>query len=88
MKKFTYELKLHKFLVEKHKSARRMIGFFVPRTRVGLALRDLGTNLFSVPWIAGLTLKRVFMDDLKIPRDPLDDLLGLYFGNYQLTMYI
>lgn len=62
-----YESRLHSFLAEKQKSARRMTGFFVPQSRLGLILRDLGTNLASIPWIAKMMIGRMLRDNLELP---------------------
>jgi hypothetical protein len=44
-----------------------MTGFFVPQSRLGLILRDLGTNLASIPWIAKMMIGRMLRDNLELP---------------------
>jgi len=56
-----YEQRLRPFIEGKQHSALRFRGFFAPRTRRALAMRNLVMRLMAIPWLSGLT--GAFLDD-------------------------
>jgi 2-polyprenyl-6-methoxyphenol hydroxylase-like FAD-dependent oxidoreductase len=58
-----YERRLHPFLAKKQAGALRLLGFFAPRTKVGLKVRDWLVNATSLPLVNQLTLGPWLQDD-------------------------
>jgi 2-polyprenyl-6-methoxyphenol hydroxylase-like FAD-dependent oxidoreductase len=58
-----YERRLHPFLAKKQAGALRLLGFFAPRTKVGLKVRDWLVNATSLPIVNQLTLGPWLHDD-------------------------
>jgi len=54
------------FVGAKQKAAVRMAGFFAPRSRFGLALRNLGMNVMSYPWFVKLAMGRSLIDRIDL----------------------
>jgi 2-polyprenyl-6-methoxyphenol hydroxylase-like FAD-dependent oxidoreductase len=50
-----YEQRLRTFIEGKQHSALRFRGFFAPRTRRALAMRNLVMRLMAIPWLSGRT---------------------------------
>lgn len=63
-----YEECLAAFLADKQKSATRMLGFFVPKTAVGVKARDWMVRLTSNPTIAKLVAGDTVRDDIDLPH--------------------
>lgn len=63
----SYEQKLRPFIVSKQRAAARFASAFVPRTRCGLALRNLVVRSAAIPGLARLALSRDIMDRLELP---------------------
>ena len=70
----TFETKLRPLLADKQKSALRFGGFFAPKNRLGLFLRDLATNLAGLPFLAKLLIGQALNDEFTLPdyRSPAD----------------
>ncbi len=62
-----YETKLRQFLAQKQDSALSFAGFLAPKNRLGLVLRDLATNLSTVPLLAKLLVGRTLRDGFALP---------------------
>lgn len=62
-----YEARLRVFLRDKQRSALQFRGFFVPRTGLGLALRNVLVNAFALPFVAKRLVGRSVRDDLELP---------------------
>jgi 2-polyprenyl-6-methoxyphenol hydroxylase-like FAD-dependent oxidoreductase len=56
------------FIAAKQKAALRLAGFFAPKSRMSLVLRNQVMNLLSVPWVANLTFARDLRDNLVLPE--------------------
>ncbi len=63
-----YDARLRKFVTAKQRSARGFLGFFAPRTKLGLAVRTLGVKTLSVPFLARWIIARAIQDNLQLPR--------------------
>ena len=65
-----YEERLRPFLQAKQRSAAKFASTFAPRTRLGLALRNLGTELMRIPLFADYLVGRDLRDDIELPEYP------------------
>lgn len=65
-----YEQALGPHLASRQKEALRNISFFVPRTRLGVWLRDRAVSLASRPLLARLILARTLRNELELPEPP------------------
>lgn len=63
-----YDARLRAFVTAKQKSARGFLGFFAPRTKLGLAVRRLAVKSFSIRFLARWVIARALRDDLDLPR--------------------
>jgi 2-polyprenyl-6-methoxyphenol hydroxylase-like FAD-dependent oxidoreductase len=63
-----YEAKLRPLIERKQRGARRLGGWFAPRTGPGLIIRDLLTRLASNRVIARALLERVLRTDFELPE--------------------
>lgn len=63
-----YEQRLRSFIERKQKVAERFARWFVPRTRLGMVVRNQITNLFRIPAIARFTIGRDLADTLELPE--------------------
>ena len=63
----TYDARLRDFVTAKQKGARGFLGFFAPKTRLGLAFRTLAVKALSIPFIARRFLARSVQDRLDLP---------------------
>ena len=63
-----YETLLRPFLAQKQQAALRFAGFFAPKNSWGLFLRNLATNVSSVPFLAKLLIGRALRDDFDLPN--------------------
>ncbi|HEU4628951.1 MAG TPA: FAD-binding domain [Gemmatimonadaceae bacterium] len=62
-----YERRFKPFVDAKQRAAVRFAGWFAPRTRVGLWLRELATNLLAVPLVGDVMAARSFGDRFELP---------------------
>lgn len=62
-----YERKLEGFLKRKQKGALRTIGFFAPRSRIGISVRDWLANRANHPFIARQIVESAVADTLPLP---------------------
>ncbi len=62
-----YEQRLAKFISAKQAGARKFVAFFAPRTRRGLALRNLGMRALGIKPLAKLASARNFRDEFELP---------------------
>jgi 2-polyprenyl-6-methoxyphenol hydroxylase-like FAD-dependent oxidoreductase len=63
-----YERRLQTFVAAKQRAARRLRGFFTPRNRVGLSVRNLAVRALSHKFLAKRLLLRSLRDDFELPR--------------------
>jgi 2-polyprenyl-6-methoxyphenol hydroxylase-like FAD-dependent oxidoreductase len=62
-----YEDRLRPFVTDKQRSARRIGGWFAPRTRLGLGWRNAVTSLLSNPFVIQHTLGKALRDEFELP---------------------
>ncbi len=62
-----YQERFGTFVRKKQDAALRMAGSFAPKSKLTMFLRNWVMNLFTVPWIADLAIKRDLMDHLELP---------------------
>ena len=62
-----YEARLRPFIDGKQAAARRFASAFVPRTAMGLWLRNQATNLMAIPGLPGLMIGAQMRDDFALP---------------------
>jgi hypothetical protein len=67
-----YQIRMMRFLQEKQKLAGRFAGSFVPKTAVGIALRNGLSSLMALPNVANLLLGRQLRDDFRLPHYGVD----------------
>ena len=65
-----YERHLKAFMDRKQRSALRLGGWFAPRTRLGLVIRNQLTRLAGIPGASNLLLKPMVADRLSLPSYP------------------
>ncbi len=63
----SYERRLRPFLEEKQRNALKFAGFFAPKNRLSLRMRDLSVKVCSVPWLARLLLAPSLRDNIELP---------------------
>jgi 2-polyprenyl-6-methoxyphenol hydroxylase-like FAD-dependent oxidoreductase len=63
----SYETVLHPFMAGKQKAAQQFAGSLVPRTHIGLFVRNQITNAMRLPLVAELVLGRNLLDRLELP---------------------
>ncbi len=63
-----YDARLHAFVAAKQKAALGFLGFFAPKSTVGLKMRNLIVDALSVRFVARQFLARSLRDDLELPR--------------------
>lgn len=63
-----YEERLSGFLADKQKSATRMLGFFVPKSQLGVKARDWMVSLAAKPIFAKLLAGDTVRDDIELPH--------------------
>lgn len=62
-----YQRRFGPFVAGKQKAAPRLAGFFGPRSRSALFLRNRVLNLMQIPWIAKLAISRDLTDRIELP---------------------
>jgi 2-polyprenyl-6-methoxyphenol hydroxylase-like FAD-dependent oxidoreductase len=62
-----YQSQFGPFIQRKQKGARGLAGWFAPKTKIGLFVRNKVTNLMAVPWIANYTMRRMVSDRFALP---------------------
>jgi 2-polyprenyl-6-methoxyphenol hydroxylase-like FAD-dependent oxidoreductase len=62
-----YQARLHAVVARKQKLAERLAASFVPRTALGVRLRDYTTLLMRLPVFPRLLMGRYFHDELTLP---------------------
>lgn len=63
-----YEKRLRPFILAKQQAAERFASAFVPRTRLGIFVRNQVIKTFRVPAIARLVIGRDIQDQLELPQ--------------------
>lgn len=63
-----YERRLRCFVAAKQRGALRLRGFFTPRNRVSLGVRNLAVRALARPFLAKRLLARSLRDDFELPR--------------------
>jgi 2-polyprenyl-6-methoxyphenol hydroxylase-like FAD-dependent oxidoreductase len=62
-----YQERFQPFVDAKQRAAERLGWWFTPRTRAGIGLRNLVTNLMRVPHVSDLVARRSFGDRFELP---------------------
>jgi 2-polyprenyl-6-methoxyphenol hydroxylase-like FAD-dependent oxidoreductase len=62
-----YEARLMPLLKKKQESAARFASSFAPATSLGIAFRNIVTDLMRWPWIADFFVGRDLRDDIELP---------------------
>jgi 2-polyprenyl-6-methoxyphenol hydroxylase-like FAD-dependent oxidoreductase len=62
-----YEERFRPFVTKKQLGAQRIGGWFAPRTRLGLVLRDAASGLLSNPFVMRRTLGKELLDAFELP---------------------
>ncbi|MEL6110172.1 MAG: FAD-binding domain [Planctomycetota bacterium] len=62
-----YETRMRSFLRQKQESARGTAGFFAPKSRVHMMIRNWSIRALKVPLLARLLVGRSFRDDFDLP---------------------
>jgi 2-polyprenyl-6-methoxyphenol hydroxylase-like FAD-dependent oxidoreductase len=62
-----YEALLRTFIASKQRGAERFAAAFAPKTRWGLALRNLVISACAIPGVARYTFGRDIVDTLRLP---------------------
>ena len=65
-----YQTRFKPFIDGKQKEALRSAGWFAPRTRLGVRMRNQVTRLMNAPLISTWMVKRLFADRLDLPVYP------------------
>lgn len=65
-----YERQLRPFLAAKQKAARDFAPAFAPKTRLGLAVRDMAARMLSLPGAPRLLVGGTVQDDFTLPEFP------------------
>jgi 2-polyprenyl-6-methoxyphenol hydroxylase-like FAD-dependent oxidoreductase len=68
-----YEQRLMPILKGKQQSAGKFASSFAPRSSLGIAFRDLVTQLMRVPFVADLVIGRSLRDDVVLPHYDFHD---------------
>lgn len=55
------------FVLRKQKAALRLAGFFAPKSKFSMRLRNGIVNLMAIPWISNLAIGRDLVDKIAIP---------------------
>jgi 2-polyprenyl-6-methoxyphenol hydroxylase-like FAD-dependent oxidoreductase len=56
------------FVQQKQKAALRFAGFFAPKSKASLFLRNQMMNLMRIPWVANFTIAGEIADKLELPK--------------------
>jgi 2-polyprenyl-6-methoxyphenol hydroxylase-like FAD-dependent oxidoreductase len=67
-----YESRLKPFLQRKQKAAKDFASSFAPKTEFGIALRNLVTRAFGIPFVADLFIGSTVKDDFDLPSYGFD----------------
>jgi 2-polyprenyl-6-methoxyphenol hydroxylase-like FAD-dependent oxidoreductase len=62
-----YEARLRPFIEGKQRSARRFAGYFAPRTRLGLWVRNQAMRVLNIPRVGPALVARDLRDDFDLP---------------------
>jgi 2-polyprenyl-6-methoxyphenol hydroxylase-like FAD-dependent oxidoreductase len=63
-----YERRFKPFVEGKQDAAKRFGGWFAPRTRLGVRLRNVATNVMGWPIVGNFAARRGFIDRFELPR--------------------
>ena len=63
-----YDQRLRGFVTAKQKAATRFRGFFAPKNRLGLAVRNLAVGALSLPYLGKRLVARSLQDDFTLPE--------------------
>ncbi|HUA91127.1 MAG TPA: FAD-binding domain [Terracidiphilus sp.] len=56
------------FVLQKQNAARRLAGFFAPKSKLSMFLRNQVINLMAIPWITDVAIGRDLVDKIEIPE--------------------
>lgn len=62
-----WETRVRELVARKQRAAAGFAATFAPRTRAGLFIRDLGSRLLGVRWVADLAFGRTLGDEISLP---------------------
>lgn len=65
-----YEARFHAVATRKQDTALRYAGWFAPKSRLGLRLRDLATNALGFPGLSGPLTRAMFREGVALPAFP------------------
>jgi len=63
-----YEKRLRNLLIQKQKSAAKMLSFFAPKNKMQIALVRIALQTASIPFLLKLFFKRIIQDDIVLPE--------------------
>jgi 2-polyprenyl-6-methoxyphenol hydroxylase-like FAD-dependent oxidoreductase len=63
-----YQQLFNPFILMKQKAALRLAGFFAPKSRLAMLVRNQVVNLMTIPWIADAAIGRDLVDKIAIPE--------------------
>ena len=63
-----YQARFGPFVLGKQKAVPRLAGFFAPRSRLELFVRNRAMSLMHLPWIAALAMNRDIADRIELPE--------------------
>lgn len=63
-----YERRLRPIVEARQRSARAFASMFAPKTSLGLWIRNRGSTLLDIPWVADRVVGREFRDDIALPE--------------------
>ena len=63
-----YQIRMMPFLQGKQRAASRFASSFVPKTRLGIALRNVLSSMMAFPFLADLLLGRQIHDHFELPH--------------------
>lgn len=72
-----YEQRLKPFIERKQRAALRLGGWFAPRTRFGLLVRNELTRLAATSALSNLIMRPIVSDDLRLPEYPWSTAVGV-----------
>lgn len=62
-----YERSFHPFIVRKQRAAAKFAGSFVPKTQIGIFVRNQVTRLIGLPFVADLAMGPMLRDSITLP---------------------
>lgn len=63
-----YQELFGRFVLKKQQAALRFAGYFAPKSKFSLFVRNQGMNLMKIPWIADLVVGSDIADKIALPQ--------------------